>query len=378
MIGMRRALGLAFGLMSVLAAGLPAAAQNETDAESPRYTHPSRMYSVAIPAGARVREPGRNVDIAIDSDAGFGVILQSAEIGPDTTPGDLAATLEAAYLGPDKAWQYKVGQRTAKVAGLDSFVGDYEGNNARYRVVIARGTRTAYTFVFRARTESFAELSDEFDWILENFRPAPDDLPPTRIATGPVTPTASTEPPPIPQQIAEGPAAGALGLHEFSDPRLGYAIAYAPSWIVERPSPESVMFSGDVGTDAFYVTVSIQNVAPPNAGSPVQAASQILDEIRKQVAAGAQDAVFERVGPYVYQRDGVMLLGRELTVSYSLDGERFKQWTLIVPRPEGQVAYLWSYRAPAASFDRFMSIAETMLRSWTIMVGGKPKGDVSG
>ena len=347
------------GILCALFLDLSAAAQTETGgAEPQRYTDPTRLYSVAIPPGAQTRQPGGNIDIAIDSAKGFGVIIQSAEVGRDTSISEMAATLEAAYLGPGKPWERKVGQEISLVAGLVSFNGFYEGDKASYRVVITRGQVNTYTFIFRARTDAFDKLSEDFDWVLRNFNPGPGDLPPTPPPADPdKQETASAEPP----KEGEAPT-----VRRFGEQRLGYTIEYDPGWILERPTPEAVMFSGDVGTEAFNATVSIQNAAPPDAESSVQAASLIMDDIRAQFAKDAGDVVFDREAPYIYQRDEEFLLGREFTVSYVVNDERFRQWTLIVPRPEGRVAHIWSYRAPAGLYQRFLPVAEKMLRSWKI------------
>ncbi len=361
MIRMWRMVGSAVvGVLCALFLGLSAAAQTETGGTEPeRYTHPTRLYTVVIPAGAQIRQPGASIDIAIDSDKGFGVILQSAEVGRDTSISEMAATLEAAYLGPGKPWERKVGQEISLVSGLVSFNGYYEGDKASYRVVITRGQVNTYTFIFRARTDAFATLAGDFDWVLQHFNPGPGDLPPTPPPADPdKQETATAEPP----KDGDAPT-----VRRFGEKRLGYAIEYDPAWILERPTPEAVMFSGDVGTEAFYATVSIQNASPPDAETAVQAASLIMDDIRAQFAKDARDVVFDREAPYIYQRDDEFLLGREFTVSYVMNGERFRQWTLIVPRSQGRVAHIWSYRAPDALYQRFLPVAEKMLRSWRIL-----------
>ena len=323
------------------------------------YKHPERGYSLLIPADARVRHPGGNVDIAIDSDKGFGVILQSANVGANTSISEMAALLEATYLGPEKAWQSKIKQEITLISGLVAFDGYYAGKGARYRVIITRGQINTYTFIFRAREKFFAGFEAEFDQILQNFIPAPGDLPPAPKPVGKGAPEKNGDP--SASTSDEGPA-----VRKFGEQRLGYSIEYDADWIFERPSHEAVMFSGPEGTDAFYATVSIQNVAPPDAETSVQAASMIMDDIRTQFEKEAVDVVFERSGPYIYRREDVFILGREFMVSYGDNERRFKQWSLILPRPEGRVAHIWTYRAPTESFARYLEVAQSMEKSWTI------------
>jgi hypothetical protein len=321
------------------------------------YEHPQRKYTVTAPAGARIREPGDTVDIAIDSDKGYGVILQTTDARPDTTISETAAILESAYLGPGKPWERKIGQEVLLIAGMVAFSGQYEGEGARYHVVITRGPVNAYTFIFRARSEAFDKLNPEFHWILNAFRLAPGDMPPTPAAPAPAQPTPATE------QAA--PGAGPA-VRRFAEHRLGYAIEYDPEWVLERPTAEAIMVSGAEGTDAFYATVSIQNVTPPDAETAVQAASMAMDQIRTQFEKQAKDVNFERQGPYIYKKDDVFLLGQEFAVSYSQGKQAYRQWSVVVPRPEGRVAYIWSYRAPADQFARYMRTAERILASWAI------------
>lgn len=322
------------------------------------YEHPSRHYSVTIPSDARLREPGGTVDIAIDSDKGYGVILQSADAGPETSISEVAATLESAYLGEGKAWEHKIGQDISLVAGLVSYSGTYEGQGARYRVVITKGQINTYTFIFRARSEYFDELEPEFEWMLKNFRPAPGDLPPT-----PIAPDKSAQPVPA---VTEQPVGPTPTTRHFAERRLGYSVDYDPAWILERPTPDAILISGPEGTDAYMASVTIQNVAPPEADSPVQAASRVMDDIRAQFQEKAKDMVFERDGPYIYLKNDVFLLGREFIASFTLNGKKWKQWSLVIPRPDGSVAHYWSYQAPAEEYGRYLPQAEIILRSWTV------------
>lgn len=349
-------------ILAIVGAALAAATMGPAAAEpiaGKIYEHPTRHYQLTIPSDARLREPGGTVDIAIDSDKGYGVILQSADAGPETSISEVAATLEAAYLGDGKAWQRKVKQDISLVAGLVSYSGIYEGNGARYRVVITKGQINTYTFIFRARSEDFDKLEPEFEWLLKNFRPAPGDLPPT-----PIPPDKSAQPVPA---VTEQPVGPAPTTRHFAERRLGYSVDYDPGWILERPSPDAILISGPEGTDAYMASVTIQNVAPPDADSPVQAASRVMDDIRAQFKEKAKDVVFERDGPYIYLKNDVFLLGREFIATFTLNGKKWKQWSLVIPRPDGGLAHYWSYQAPEAEYGQFLPKAEAILRSWTVI-----------
>lgn len=53
----------------------------------------------------------------------------------------------------------------------------------------------------------------------------------------------------------------------------------------------------------------------------------------------------------------------------------YKQLTVILVRPDGDIAHVWSYRALAPQFDDFRPIATEMLKSWSVIPPDTTKGE---
>jgi hypothetical protein len=328
------------------------------------YEHPIRGYTIAVPAGTRLGERGRKKDLFVQSRRGFVVTVQTGDANRSLDLGMMAARLENQYLGTGKPWTRKLGDREITVAGLKAYDGVYEGSNTRTRVVIARGAETDFVFVFRASPNNFIEMESDFNWMLENFRPAAGE----RIAE-PVAPegalaeadgaTAREE-----TEVAALTEAG--GGRVFADPDVGYAIRHPSDWVVAQPSEFTTMFSGPQGGPAYYATVSVQNVRPPAAIDPADAVAKVVENLHSQLKRGAQDLQFLEDSAYVHDKGGVALAGRQFVVSYMREGRVYRQWTVVAPRDEGTIAHVWSYAAPNDDFDRFRPLAQAMLESWRI------------
>ena len=103
---------------------------------------------------------------------------------------------------------------------------------------------------------------------------------------------------------------------------------------------------------------------------PGQAAEQALTDLKTSLAREADD--FKIVGekPLTYRNGNLSLSGRQIVVTYSYSGERYRRWALVLPRPTGTVAHIWSYTAPDSLFVEFRPFADSMLKSWIIQPGG--------
>ena len=155
----------------------------------------------------------------------------------------------------------------------------------------------------------------------------------------------------------------------FAEPGYGYSIQYPGDWVVARSSDNTATFSGKEGTDAFHAIVSIQNVKPPEAKSSAQAAVQAFADLKASLSREANNVIFVGEQPLTYKNENLSLEGRQMVVTYTYAGERFRKWALVLPRPSGTVAHIWSYTAPDARFKTFRPFADAMLKSWTIRPG---------
>lgn len=319
------------------------------------YLHPLRKFTLAIPPGAEVVERAETGEILIRSNEGFMINIQTKDAKPAVTIPQMLERLEAKYLGQGKAWSRKLSEQSSTVAGLDAYEAQYEGGNTRVRVVVARGLKTDFAFMFFAPLDAFDKLLPKFEWVLTNFEPNPTDHP----ATAKAPPAASLT-------TATAVQAGAAPTKRFAESGYGYTIEYPGDWNLTKPSATTATFSGKEGSDAFFAIISIQNVQPPAAKTPRQAADTALADLKSMLKREAADLAFVGEQPLTLKTGRLSLEGQIIVVTYTIGGERYRKWALVMPRPTGTVAYIWSYTAPDKRFDAFRPIADAMLKSWTI------------
>ncbi len=317
------------------------------------YLHPVRKFTLAIPPGMEVFERGETAQILIRSRQGYMINVQTGDAKPKVSLSQMTAKLEARYLGPGKPWTQKTNHRNLSVAGLAANENIYEGAGTRVRVVIARGQKSDFVFMFFAPREAYESLAPKFDWVLANFQPNPA----ARLTAAGGGPS---------------PGAGAktgVPPKRFAEPGYGYSIQYPGDWVVTLSSADTAAFSGKKGTDAFHAIVIIQNVKPPEAKTPAQAAVMALADLKASLSREASNVVFVGEQPLAYKNENLSLEGRQMIVTYTFSGERFRKWVLVLPRPSGTVAHIWSYTAPDSRFGTFRPFADAMLKSWTIRPG---------
>lgn len=322
-----------------------------------RYIDPRNRFMLTIPPRADVAEPRDKFDLSIRSRTGYVINVQTAPADPALSLEDMRQKLEAHYLGDGKRWSEKLDARVTTLAGLPAYDAVYQGADVRTRVIIARGRQTEFVIMFFAPPESYDELLPDFLTMLASFRPAPAEM-----TAQP--PTAAGPPSPLP------PVAGKAGLVLFSEPGFGYSIMYPADWMRRRPTASRVEFSGGEGTPAYYATVSIENTRVTEAKNPAAAAAALFAVLKQQLAKDAAGVAFLGERPYRYAKNGLELDGHALLVAYGQAGQRFRQYTVVLPRPQGTVAHVWSFAAPEDRFSEFQPIAEEMLQGWTIATGG--------
>ncbi len=317
------------------------------------YLHPIRKFLLAVPLGAELAERGEEVQVSIRSRQGFIINIQTGDANPNLTLPQMMSKLEARYLGAGKPWGRKLGSKPTKVAGLKAQEALYEGANTRVKVVIARGVKTDFVIIFFAPDDLFLKLLVDFDWFMANFKPNPADLMETAAAPGANRPPALASAPP----------------KRFSRSGYGYTIQYPGTWEATTPSDNTATFSGKKGSDAFQVVVSIQNVRPPAAKTPAEAARKVLADLKSSLTREASDFTIIGEKPLTYRNGALSLAGRQMVVTYTYAGQRYRKWALVLPRPTGTVTHIWSYTAPDVRFREFRPFADAMLKSWTIQPG---------
>ncbi len=315
----------------------------QSSSKSQIYTHPVTGYTIAIPPGAKVLEKNQeNPQISIRSRKGYMVSIQTGPARPEVPLAEMPLRLEAKYLGPGKPWSHKGKQKHKEIDGLPAIEGIYEGANTRARLDIIRGARTDHVLIFFASDREYQSLVHEYEWMLTHFRAGPDDI------------------------VKPLPTLTSNSLI-FNEQGYGYSIGYPNDWTTFKPSQMTAMFSGKEGTPAYSAIVSVQNIAPPSANSAESAAQSALAGLQESLQKSVQNLSYIEDRPWVYTRDAYQLSGRELVLSYKHAGQGFIKRIIVVPRPDQNLAHIWSYTAPIGVFKIYAETADRMLKSWKII-----------
>ena len=192
------------------AAGLPDPVLGQAATPS-RYMHPKGKFAILVPAGAEAVERDDGISLSIQSRKGYLINIQMGDANPSLDLSRMAVKLEAQYLGANKTWNRKLGERVITVGGLKAIDGTYEGERTRTRVIIARGRKTDFVIMFFAPPSKFDALVGEFDGILGTLAPGADEV--VAAATAP-----RSESPPPPSPATKDP------LQRYSDNDFRYAI----------------------------------------------------------------------------------------------------------------------------------------------------------
>ena len=329
--------------------------QKTSSAQIETYVHPIRKFTASIPVDAELIEREKSRQVSIRSRLGYIINIQSGDSNPSLSLLQMIAKLETKYLGQGKPWSHKHGEKISTMSGLNAIEAIYDGAGTRAKVVIARGIKTDFVIIFLAPVESFEKLEREFKWFLSNFRPNSIEL------------TA------VKKKLKENHKKFPISLpllisfKLFTSSGQGFSIQYPENWIAIKSLNNTIAsFNGKKGTLANKIVVSIQNVRPPEANSSSEVVEQALTDLKSSLAKKTDDfKVIEDV-TRVFNLGNLNFFGRHIVVTYSYLGNRYRRWSILIPRPDDTIAHIWSYTAPELHFFDFHPLADTMLKSWVI------------
>ncbi|MEO5335517.1 MAG: hypothetical protein H7841_01290 [Magnetospirillum sp. WYHS-4] len=315
------------------------------------YHHPHGLYFLMPDRQSRISESGPRADTVIRSKRNYILNIQTNDASPGVPLPAMIVRLEREFLGPGKPWERKLRESDAAVAGLPARGATYEGPGARIKVLIVRGARTDFVIMFLAMPHIFDSLLPALDDILATFQPAPEEM-----AAGP-----GKRPGPA---VGVGPAT-----QSFRDETLGYKLDFPRDWAVSRPTSYSVALGGREGARDEAVGITIQNVRPPAAATPAEAAEAVYGGLKQQLEQPALSTIYLGEGAWVYDKAGVRIEGLQFLVEYLNQGQRHRQTTIVLPRPDGPVAHILSYQAPQKEFQTYWPMAEAAFKSWILLNG---------
>jgi len=152
----------------------------------------------------------------------------------------------------------------------------------------------------------------------------------------------------------------------FSDAELGYSIGYPSDWICVWEGADTVVFSGRAETDAYFTTVTVATYRSVAAGGSVEDVRQLITALKCDLVTGALNVCID---------DSGFPAGDGFAVTFSRDGETFRQWRIAAARADGSAFHTWTYSAPTDLYDLSLPIADAMLDSWASF---SPSGAASG
>jgi len=318
------------------------------------FRHPKQGYLVAVPPGVIVEHRDAVSGIAMKSRKGYLITVQTSIAKSGTPLPEMMAKLEQRYLGNGRPWSHKLGGQPTRLAGLPAYEAMYEGAGSRVRVVLTRGGKYDYAFIFIAPPQEFNRLAADFKWVLHSFRPA-------HVREDGHTSKKSSD------GLVEMMAGN---VQHLNDNGLGFSIDYPHSWQLEKGGSSFVVISGPKGAPAYFATINIQNVQHPAGVANITKATQnVVEELKRQLRQADSGVRFPGHGAYVYSKEGQTLNGLQFTVEYERDKTKFRQWTVVLAHPESKIIHVWSYAAPEDRYERFGAIAGHILESWRISAG---------
>ena len=316
------------------------------------FRHPKLGYLVAIPPDAIVEQRNEINGIAMKSRKGYMITLQTGAARTGTPLPELMSKLEQRYLGNGRPWTRKLGEKQTSLAGLNAFESTYEGAGSMVRVIVTRGSKLDYAFIFIAPPQEFSKLIGDFNWVLQSFRPV--SIVNKQGITG---------------QQADGLNEMLSGnISRMTNNKLGFTIDYPNSWSVEKGNGPFVVISGKKGTPAYFATVNIQNVYKDSGSTDItQSTQKVVESLKQQFKQADPNASFPGQGAYAHSQQGEILHGLQFTVLYERGGEKYRQWTVVLARSDNTIVHIWSYAAPEDRYDRYGAIAGKMLETWTLI-----------
>ena len=317
-----------------------------------QYTNAKLGFTLPVPVNAKVIERKGTNQTSIRSRKGYVINIQAGPKRPELALAQMAKLLEAKYLGEGKPWESRGRDGPRKIAGMSAHEVLYRGTGSTTRLVVARGDVNDYVFIFIASAYAFKRLDTEFEWLLENFRPNPNDV--TISKTHRVLEkNGSSEP---------------RGAKRFAEPHYGYTIEYPAAWEMSKPANMTTMFSGRDGTPEYAAIVTIQNIKPPGAKNSNEAGAKVLNQMKVSLGKAVKQLIVLEDKKWMYSKLGKMQVGRQLLINYKHQGVVFQKRMIVMPRLRDTVVHIWSYTAPKLQYVSLKPRADIMLRSWTILM----------
>jgi hypothetical protein len=154
----------------------------------------------------------------------------------------------------------------------------------------------------------------------------------------------------------------------FNANGLGCTIQYPEAWKATS-EPGKVLFSGAKREKDVGPAVGIRNVKSTKVeGGRYKNIDELIGDIEGQLkSTDLKDVKVYPSQPYAYEKAGLKLGAKQFSAEYTYAGAPYRQWFVIVPRPDGMIFHLWYFVSDTGSYDKNAAIARAMLDSWVIL-----------
>lgn len=158
----------------------------------------------------------------------------------------------------------------------------------------------------------------------------------------------------------------------FYEKWAGYEIRYPSGWVMEKPDKVTVLFAGPSGTDDYYTTVTVQNVASAKFGGKHHNVQSLISDLKAQFTNSDPGTQFfnEKIFAFTSEK-GTPVNAITFGVTYTLQGEKLQQWAVIIPRASDLVYHVFFYTSPARLYERNIKTAYDMLATLKLLEGNK-------
>lgn len=151
----------------------------------------------------------------------------------------------------------------------------------------------------------------------------------------------------------------------FKEQNFGYSMSYPDGWTYAYQAPHIVVFSPRKAGNGD-ATISVWNLNSTKVpGGRYKDTDAVIEGITNQLKV-AKDVIVYNPEPYLYEKGLTRLMGKQLKAEYTIQGDKYRQWVVVLPRPTGDIFHVWSYVARVKSYDGNLATAQAILNSWTI------------
>jgi|GEM_PF-1448875 len=248
------------------------------------------------------------------------------------------------------------------INGLDALSVRYDTKDGPWHFNIIQLPHRLLISAFTCRKAGFEGHYAKFEKAVSTMKAlsgAPASKP-AKAKPQPKPKPATTQKPPKPTD-AGGP-------QRFAEPGFGYTMPYPPNWVYEKPSRWTAVFSGPKGTDAYYTTVTVQNLSAKTYADM----NAVVADLKAQLKASGKKHRWHNTLPYLHMDDAGNVQGKQFTMEYWEGKEKLRRTGVLIPRLEQGVYHYFSYTAPEALYGESHDLAEAMRDGFQRVGGGAP------